>query len=146
MAELSIRMHDGTVVEVPADLNAITTYVLLEQERWFEKEPEFLAAWLKPGMTAIDIGANLGVYSLPMARLVGPQGQVFAYEPASETRRLLAISKDRNSAANLGTYQAARLAAMVPRPRFFEKHPNSPYLARHAATIEARMVQVAVPK
>ena len=52
----------------------------------------------------------------------------------------------RNSAANLGPYQAARLAAMVPRPRFFEKHPNSPYLARHAATIEARMVQVAVPK
>ena len=52
----------------------------------------------------------------------------------------------RNSAANLGPYQAARLAAMVPRPRFFEKHPNSSYLARHAATIEARMVQVAVPK
>ncbi len=52
----------------------------------------------------------------------------------------------RNSAANLTSYQAARLAAMVPRPSFFEKRPNSPYLARHAATIEARMVQVAVPK
>jgi monofunctional biosynthetic peptidoglycan transglycosylase len=52
----------------------------------------------------------------------------------------------RNSAANLTPYQAARLAAMVPRPRFFEKRPTSPYLARQAATIEARMVQVAVPK
>ena len=30
----------------------------------------FLARWLKPGMSAIDIGANLGVYSLPIARLV----------------------------------------------------------------------------
>ena len=50
------------------------------------------------------------------------------------------------SAANLGPAQAARLAAMVPRPRYFEKRPNSPYLARQAATIEARMYQVSVPK
>ncbi len=52
----------------------------------------------------------------------------------------------RSSAAGLSPYQAARLAAMVPRPRYFEKRPNSPYLARQAATIEARMVQVSVPK
>ena len=52
----------------------------------------------------------------------------------------------KTSAAALSPYQAARLAAMVPRPRFFEKRPSSPYLARHAGTIEARMVQVAVPK
>jgi monofunctional biosynthetic peptidoglycan transglycosylase len=52
----------------------------------------------------------------------------------------------RTSAAKLTPYQAARLAAMVPRPRYFEKRPNSPFLARHTATIEARMYQAAVPK
>lgn len=52
----------------------------------------------------------------------------------------------RSSAANLGPTQAARLAAMVPRPRYFEKRPNSPYIARQAARIEARMLQVSVPK
>ncbi len=52
----------------------------------------------------------------------------------------------RSSAANLGSGQAARLAVMVPRPRYFEKRPNSPYIARQAARIEARMVQVSVPK
>ncbi len=52
----------------------------------------------------------------------------------------------KTSAANLNSAQAARLAAMVPRPRFFEKRPNSPYLARHSATIQARMSQVSVPK
>ena len=50
------------------------------------------------------------------------------------------------SAATLTPYQAARLAAMVPRPRFFEQRPNSPYLVRHAGTIEARMSQVSVPR
>jgi len=52
----------------------------------------------------------------------------------------------KTSAARLGPSQAARLAAMVPRPRYFEKRPNSPYLARQAGRIEARLYQVAVPK
>jgi len=52
----------------------------------------------------------------------------------------------RTSASNLGPSQAARLAAMVPRPRYFEKRPNSPYLARQSARIEARLYQVEVPK
>ncbi len=52
----------------------------------------------------------------------------------------------RTSAAALTPSQAARLAAMVPRPRFYEKRPGSPYLARRAAIIEARMAQVAVPR
>ena len=92
MDELSLRMVDGTQIVVPCSLESITTYVILEQEKWLEKETAFVVRWLRPGMTVIDIGANLGVYSLPMARLVGPEGQVFAYEPATETRRLLALS------------------------------------------------------
>lgn len=50
------------------------------------------------------------------------------------------------SAARLTPEQAARLAAMVPRPRYFEKRPNSPYLARQTARILARMNQVTVPR
>src|SRR5262252_3865467 len=98
MGELSVRLLDGTELAVPASLGAITTYVLLEQEAWFEKETAFLSGWLRPGMTAIDVGANLGVYSLPMARLVGPTGHVFSYEPASQTRALLERSKQANRA------------------------------------------------
>src|SRR5580692_7614866 len=107
MGELSLRLSDGTRVIVPSSLDAITTYVILEQEKWFEKETDFVARWLKPGMTVIDIGANLGVYSLPMARLVAPTGQVFAYEPASETSRLLALGRAANGADNLHIIKAA---------------------------------------
>jgi FkbM family methyltransferase len=107
MGEISLRMNDGTHIVVPSSLEAITTYVVLEQEKWFEKEMTLLARWLRPGMTVIDIGANLGAYSLPIARLVGPAGQVFAYEPAAETCRLLALSKTKNSADNLHIVAAA---------------------------------------
>jgi len=61
----------------------------------------FLRHWLQPGMTVIDIGANLGVYSIPMALLVGHAGYVIAYEPGSEARTLLERSRDLNGAANL---------------------------------------------
>jgi FkbM family methyltransferase len=98
---LELRTSDAVTLAVPASLQSITTYVLLEQEDWFEKEMAFLRRWLQPGMTVIDIGANLGVYSLPMARLVGPTGHVFAYEPGSETRTLLEHSRELNAAANL---------------------------------------------
>jgi len=101
-----IRLSNGVSLAVPPSLRAMTTYVLLEQETWFEKELAFLPHVLKPGMTVIDIGANLGVYSLAMARLVAP-GRVFAYEPASEPRALLERSRALNHAANLDISAAA---------------------------------------
>jgi FkbM family methyltransferase len=79
----------------------MTTYVLLEQEEWFEKEINFLRRFLKPGMVAIDIGANLGVYSLPMAHIVSPRGHIFSYEPGSQSRVLLKASKEINGLGNL---------------------------------------------
>jgi FkbM family methyltransferase len=98
---LQLKLSDGVTLAVPASLQSITTYVLLEQERWFEKEMDFLCHWIRPGMTVIDIGANLGVYSLPLARLVGQTGQVFAYEPGSDTRACLTRSRELNAAMNL---------------------------------------------
>jgi FkbM family methyltransferase len=107
MDHVSIRLSDGVTLAVPASLKSISTYVLLEQETWFEKECAFVGRWLKPGMTVIDIGANIGVYSLPMAMRVAPSGRVIAYEPASEPRRLLGISQRLNQANNLEIVAAA---------------------------------------
>src|SRR6266487_3972549 len=55
-------------------------------------EPEVAAKLkelLRPGMTFCDVGANLGVFALYAARLVGPGGQVFAFEPIPNNYRVL---------------------------------------------------------
>jgi monofunctional biosynthetic peptidoglycan transglycosylase len=52
----------------------------------------------------------------------------------------------RKSAARLSAYEAARLVVMLPRPRYFEKLPNSPYLTERAAVIAARMGDARLPQ
>lgn len=52
----------------------------------------------------------------------------------------------KTSAANLGSGQAARMAAMIPNPRFYDKHQSTRYLNRRAGTIQARMNYAVVPK
>jgi FkbM family methyltransferase len=44
---------------------------------------------LRYGMTAIDVGANLGYFTLLMATLCGPGGKVLSFEPNPRTTRLL---------------------------------------------------------
>jgi monofunctional biosynthetic peptidoglycan transglycosylase len=49
------------------------------------------------------------------------------------------------SAAALTAPEAARLAVMLPRPRYFEQRPAAPFLTRRAAVIEGRMRDAQLP-
>ncbi len=64
-----------------------------------------------PGMTVIDVGANLGYYSLLASRLVGPTGRVIALEPNSENCRLLLSSLRLNGVSNVHLLPVAAGAA-----------------------------------
>ena len=53
---------------------------------------------IRPGMTVLDIGANIGAHTPPMAELVGPSGKVLAFEPTTyafaKLGRNLALNPD----------------------------------------------------
>jgi monofunctional biosynthetic peptidoglycan transglycosylase len=48
-------------------------------------------------------------------------------------------------AARLSANEAARLAVMLPSPKFFERRPGSPYVSGRASTIMARMSAAELP-
>ena len=52
--------------------------------------------FLRPGMTGVDIGANVGFQTMQMAHVVGGDGKVIAIEPSTENCRLIMM----NAAAN----------------------------------------------
>ncbi|WP_114813218.1 monofunctional biosynthetic peptidoglycan transglycosylase [Paraburkholderia kururiensis] len=52
----------------------------------------------------------------------------------------------RTSAAKLTAWQAARLAVMLPRPRYFDEHRNAPWLSQRAAVIARRMGVAELPQ
>jgi len=51
----------------------------------------------------------------------------------------------RKPAAQLSAYEAARLAVMLPRPKYFEKLPNSSYVAGRAEVIVGRLGSAELP-
>jgi FkbM family methyltransferase len=71
---LSCRLPSGEVVQV------------LPEHRYLSWNPVEYAAFrsaVRPGTTALDVGANVGAYAILLGQWVGPSGRVFAFEPAA---------------------------------------------------------------
>jgi FkbM family methyltransferase len=69
--------------------------------QYSESEVNVLRAFLKPGDTVLDIGANIGDLTLPMSRLVGDTGRVYAVESHSDTYHVLCANLALNGIQNV---------------------------------------------
>ncbi|MBC7802824.1 MAG: FkbM family methyltransferase [Candidatus Parcubacteria bacterium] len=97
----TLNVRGGARLAVPAALNQLSTNILLEQEDWFEDEIRFVRRWLRPGMQAVDVGANIGVYTVAMAHAVGAGGRVWAFEPTPYPADFLEHSIGLNGFGNV---------------------------------------------
>lgn len=64
-----------------------------------------LAARLRPGMVFYDLGANIGLFTLLAARLVGDSGKVFSFEPDPENAARLRRNIERNGFTNVSVIE-----------------------------------------
>ncbi|HVR61180.1 MAG TPA: FkbM family methyltransferase [Polyangia bacterium] len=111
------RMDGDIDVVVGDGPDELTAYVLAEQQDWFEDEIAFVRAAACRGERAIDVGANHGVYALSLARAVGPDGHVFAFEPEPTAAARLAASVAANHFGDTVTLVASALSDRAGRQR-----------------------------
>ena len=122
-------------------------------EYWLTRH---FAEVIRPGDTVLDIGANLGYYTLLAADLVGAKGHVVAIEPNPEVFRRLSASvavngfTPRTSARNValaGPGESGKRAFFVPtgepkNGRFVGAHENPELLAHHGTVSEVELGRI----
>lgn len=75
------------------------------EEGVFEKESTSLVyKFLKEGDIVIDVGANIGYYSILFSRLVGPNGKVHCFEPTEFYGNVLKRNVEINKSSNVVIY------------------------------------------
>lgn len=142
---LRAKLREGPLIEVRLN-DQIGREILRDGEFEPELRQAMLAA-VKPGMTVLDVGANLGYYTVLLAQAVTPTGRVVAFEPnpvmQAELRHNLAL----NHFANV-TVQAVALSdregelAFHCPPPGAEGHgslqPNDSFTARETIRVRTR--------
>jgi FkbM family methyltransferase len=127
-----------------------------------ERDPNvmrFLRRWIRPGFVVCDVGANIGTYTIPLARLVGPAGHVVAFEPNRPTCACLRQNIRQNRLANVTVLRAAAgpesgvAGLVVTEENFGEVHlspdqtsPSGASAQVAVTTIDAEVARLRLPR
>lgn len=95
-------------------------------------EVAFLESILKPGMKAIDVGANIGVTSIAIAKQVGEKGKVYAFEPHPRYFAILKENLSSNRLSNVGAFEVA-LTDSAGKIDFYQKERSSGIVSAEGA-------------
>ena len=99
------QVREGPLEGIWLELNPRTgrSYLYGDAE---SRGQQLLSQQLRPGMVFYDLGANIGLYSLLAARIVGAAGCVYSFEPDPEVAARLRRNIARNGFANVTVVEA----------------------------------------
>ncbi len=79
----------------------VVSQQLLQNGKWEPYETEIFKKSIKKGDTVVDIGAHIGYYTIIAAKIVGPKGRVYAFEPNPNNFKLLSKTIATNQYSNV---------------------------------------------
>jgi FkbM family methyltransferase len=109
------------------------------------QEIAFLSSFVKPGDLVLDVGANIGLYSLHLSRAVGPEGRVFAFEPDPANLQLLKENIAINHCDNVTVFPVA-LGAEDTRQKLFTCDENKGFQSFADLVDSGTSIEVAVQR
>lgn len=83
------------------EIDDVIKHFLRNGRVWEKHLVELFPKYVKPGSTVIDAGAHVGVHTLTLARLAGPQGRVYSFEPQRKIYRELVFNLRLNGVRNV---------------------------------------------
>ena len=95
-----------------------------------------MARTVRAGMTAVDVGANFGYYTILLGALVGETGHVVAIEPAPATAATLRRSVELNGFQTFTTVTEAAAGAAESPDRLLHVPPREPKNAQLVTTAD----------
>lgn len=112
IAGFPLASYKATVVKDQGSfyLDEIDDYIkniLRTNTPWEPENTAVIQRYIKPGTTALDIGAHIGTHTLVMASSVGPDGKVYAFEPSRKIYRELCMNAALTGASNVIPIRAA---------------------------------------
>jgi len=125
----------GHHLELDPEDMGMSRALLLSGGEWERAETAVFCSFVGEGMTVIDIGANIGYFTLLAARLVGALGRVVAFEPSPRNAALLGRNIRANGYHNVTT--VAKAVSAVSGIAQFEIEPASSG-THHIATSSSR--------
>lgn len=105
-----------------------------------------LKDFVVPSGTVVDIGANRGVYTWLMSRLVGPAGDVHAFEPyPANVGRLNALARSRrNIVVHPCALSESAGEAILRVPKYHDLELDALSTLRSTVTVDAECISVPV--
>jgi FkbM family methyltransferase len=117
-APYRLTTRDGTTIEIrPRTGDLFGFYEIVLRGDYFLSGQR-----LAVGQTVVDVGANIGCFTVSAAKMVGPSGHVFAIEPERSTFRQLQRNVECNKLKNVTALQMAVGAA--EGEIILHAHPN----------------------
>lgn len=99
--DIVLPMQSGMKIYVRNPRNSLIGRTIYRTKSWEYQETRLVSSIIKPGMVVLDIGAEMGYYTIIFSRLVGESGRVFSFEPHPEHRKYLSRNIEINSLHNV---------------------------------------------
>lgn len=90
-----------------------------------------LKAHLRPGAVAVDVGANIGFFTVLAAHLVGPEGRVYAIEPVPANAQAVRRNLTRNGFSQGSVLEAGASNVAGRAKLMLAHHPGGATLSEH---------------
>ena len=112
---------------------------IMETGKWEPRTTQFIKDNLKPGQIFVDVGANVGYYTLLASKIVGNSGKVYAFEPLELSWTVLSKNLGMNELKNVIVFFMALSNNSGLKTKFYTGN-----IPGHASTIGTEELTVEV--